>query len=259
MTPRRLVIVDYSELFFTSIFAIERCKKMGGFIPEVEFLVMKKMFAYLKTCPDREMMLMLDGVSSWRKEIDPNYKGQRKEQREKYDIDWPDMFRRYAELSSLLDMYTPLNAYRDDYLESDDLIAVLAKQGHDIVAFSSDKDLNQLCYYGNIQLVSMHTKKKNNKYETKDIKNPIKELQKLIDKGDRADNIPKADSDMQRLINKKLVDLLNLPEHIEKRCEAVLAQQHVKLIRLEEIYARYPWKFIPYEMQRLWPQGSIQQ
>lgn len=250
---RSLVVIDYSELFFTSVFAIERCKKEGGFIPEVEFLVLKKMFAYLKAFPDREMLLTMDGVSSWRKEVYPDYKGQRKEQREKYDIDWKDMFYRYSELASYIDMYTPINTYRDDYLEADDFEAILAKQGHDMVVFSSDKDLNQLCIYTSVKLISMHSKKKGTKYPFKEVPNPILELTKLIESGDRADNIPKATTDAQREINKKIVDLLNLPEEVENRATALLEQPHVKTVNFSEFCNRYRWQFVRIECTRLWP------
>ena len=250
----KYVVIDFSEIFFTCVFSNWRMKHTPGmrFVMGIEWLVLRKLFSYTKAYPDHKIMLMADGTQSWRKEVYPEYKANRKVQRDKYeDIDWADIFTKYSQMLSALDMYTPMNVYRDDLLEADDLEAVLAKDGAEIVLFSSDKDLNQLAIYPNVTLISPKVKKVKNKFVTRVISDPYKELNKLVKSGDKADNVPPAKTEAQALINNKIVNLITLPPEIEARARSVLQQKHVKSINPEMFYELYPLSFIPGELTML--------
>ena len=133
--PKQILAVDFSELFFSSIFGWRRACQMGTTLP-LEFMVLKKLFSYCKAFPGREIYIMCDGTKTWRKEVYPNYKAQRKEQRDKYeDLDWTDLFAKYGRMISTIENFTPMLTFRDDILEADDLEAILAKDGEDLIIF----------------------------------------------------------------------------------------------------------------------------
>lgn len=250
----KLLVIDFSEVFFTSVFAWRRMLTYGHNLP-LEFVALRKIFSYVKQDPTRKIILVADGVHSWRKDVYPDYKGQRKAQRDSFDdLDWPDLFNRYAQMLSMFDLYTPFITFRDDNLEADDFIAVLANDGYDMDVFSTDKDLHQLCIHPAIRLYSLKAKKKKNKFVPKDIKNPVHELEKLIIHGDRADNIPPAkNNEAQKIINKKLVDLLQLPTEVTTRARLLLQQERIKVLDIEKFYEVYSWDFVLKELGRLVP------
>ena len=247
-----LVVVDFSEVFFTAVFGHRRMVEDGSTL-SLEFLLLRKLFSYIRPYPDRQVCFVSDGVDSWRKEVYPAYKGQRKAQRDGYaDLDWPILFEKYAQTLSRFELFTNVYTYRDDKLEADDLIAVLCKDGYEMVVFSSDKDLNQLCIYNNITLISPKSKKIKDKWVPKVITNPMKELEVLVAKGDTCDNIPAGKTEAQRIINNKLVNLVQLPTIIEDRARQVLNQRRVKSPQdIEAFHSFYPFYFVPVELARI--------
>lgn len=256
----KILCIDISEVFFTSVFANRRMRMIPGIkmVMSIEWLVLRKIFSYIRAYPDREVYLMGDGKNSWRKEVDPNYKGQRKEQREKYeDIDWDDLFKRYSQLISTIDTFTPMNVYIDDLLEADDLEAILALDGNDLVIFSSDKDLNQLTIYPGVTLISPKKKKVKNKFVVREVTEPLKELDKLVRCGDKADNIPPAKTEAQKVINNKLVNLISLPQNIIDRGRLVLIQPRYKDISYATFCSFYKWGFVQQELERRWPLHDV--
>lgn len=255
--PKQILAVDFSEVFFSSVFGHQRACQMGMKLP-LEFIVLKKLFSYLKAFPGRDIYIMCDGTKTWRKEVYPEYKAQRKAQREKHeDLDWTDIFLKYGRMISDIENYTPMLTFRDDILEADDLEAILAKDGEDIIIFSSDKDLNQLTIYPNLKLVSPKGKKVKGKFVFKVIEDPIKELDKLVMKGDVADNVPRASSEAQKIINNKIVNLINLPTNIEARCRAVLNQARCKTPDLNGFCELYRWQFVRIELKKIYPNHAL--
>jgi 5'-3' exonuclease len=245
----KLIVLDFSEIFFTSVFGHRRIVQSGTKMT-LEFLVLRKIFSYIRPFPNRRVCLIADGVASWRKDVYPEYKGQRKQQRDSFeDLDWPIIFEKYSLMLSRFELYTNAYTYRDDKLEADDIIAVMVAGGQDIIVFSSDKDLNQLCIHNNLTLYSPKTKKVKNKFVPKVITNPILELEKLVKGGDRCDNIPSAKTEVQRIINNKLVNLLQLPPIIEDRIRLVINQRREKSQQdIEAFHSFYPYAFVPKEL-----------
>lgn len=239
----KILIVDYSELFYISLFTARNVSfqdKTGYNLP-FEFFLLRKLSVLSKKFPGRRIILTGDGRQSWRKQLYPDYKCGRKKFRESYeDIDWTDLYRRYDELLGRIDVMTSIETYRDEYLESDDIIAVLAQSGADVIAVTSDKDMNQLYIYPNFKQVSPRSPT----LKLKEVKNPKAELQKLIDHGDEADNIPPAKTESQKLINKKLVDLTDLPEVIVKRVTSLLNQRTEKSLDYNQFMNIYKYKFL---------------
>lgn len=214
-----MIIIDISELFFISLYTQYYMKKSAHPNIPFEFFFWNKLFSILKKHTEiKEIIGACDGLDSWRKHIFPLYKQNRKEIRSKQDIDWEVKFRNYDRLLEYLDKHTKLIMLRHINLESDDIIASLVKLFHkqrEIIIYSSDHDLHQLLVYPNVKLISMRSLKEKN------IKDPKKELIKLITEGDKTDNIPKPESFLEALKTQIIVDLINLPFIIEKEVSTI--------------------------------------
>jgi len=242
---RRILVVDYSEISYMGLFAWRKARTLT-----FEYFLLRKLFSVIKKFPEREIFLTADGTQNWRKQVLPSYKSGRKSFRESYpDIDWDHFYTNRSVLLSHLAIYTPIQVLQDDCLESDDLIAVMAKLNPDvdIIAVTSDKDMNQLYVYPNFKVASPRSPT----LAIRVVTNPQLELQKLIDKGDRIDDVPMGVTEGQKIINTKLVDLLHLPEFVEKRAHQVLTSQGDKSVNLEAFCSKYQYKFLPEELKRL--------
>jgi hypothetical protein len=84
-------------------------------------------------------------VRGWRKEIYPQYKANRKKQREESDVDWDALWDILRQIKTEIKETFPYKLLEVDSCEGDDLIAVLARklEGKHII-ISSDHDFFQL-------------------------------------------------------------------------------------------------------------------
>jgi 5'-3' exonuclease len=211
----KVVIVDWNILVFRSIFAWETSSNRG--IPPT-YTALSMLVSCLKavSChPDDLIILALDSPKgSWRREVDANYKANRKEQREKHkDIDWSSMFSSFKYLLAKLQSSTPFVQMQIDFLEADDIISTSCRYFNDkeVHIISSDTDYEQLAYYPHVKILSPISKK------YKIVKNPEKILEKKIKK-ERTDNlITEIVTEEDRIRREKIVTLLTLPKHIESQ------------------------------------------
>ena len=93
------------------------------------------------------MILCYDGGKNWRKEVYPQYKANRKNDREESTLDWNQIFAWIHGVKDEIKEYFPYKVIHVDEAEADDCIAVLIQESapfanHLIV--SSDKDFIQL-------------------------------------------------------------------------------------------------------------------
>jgi hypothetical protein len=186
-------------------------------------------------------ILCADGADPWRRDIFPNYKFKRKQNREESSIDWNALFTMIGEIRDEIAKNFPYIVLHIDKVEADDIIAVLVKENHDkekIMIISGDKDFIQLHKYPNVKQYAPIQKKF---IESDDPKNFLHEQ---VIKGDRSDGIPNilsADDvfvtgTKQRPINKKRleewanIDTIPLGSETKKYYE-----RNKKLIDLDEI------------------------
>lgn len=200
-----------------------------------------------------EIVVCADGPHSWRRDVFPQYKQKRRENRKKDSTDWNEVFRILDTVRQELLDYFPYKGLKFDNCEADDIIGVLVEHSQElgnyepIMIVSADKDFIQLHKYDNVDQYSYVTKK-----EVKD-PNPRLYLETQILKGDSIDGIPNVLSDDNCLIegrrqhplrqkrideiltdlsegellyaaswyrnyqrNKKLIDLSETPERLKK-------------------------------------------
>lgn len=134
-----------------------------------------------------QVVICTDSHNYWRKAIFPNYKANRKKDRESSDIDWNLVFQTLNELREEIKVNFPYKVMNVPRAEADDVIAVITKtqyQNDNILIISGDKDFQQLQVYPNVEQYS----------PTKDeflvSENPILFLREHIIRGDTGDGVP---------------------------------------------------------------------
>ena len=134
-----------------------------------------------------ELVICCDGRNTWRRDVFPYYKRNRKESRAESGYDWNLIFETLNKITSELDEFFPYKVVHLDRAEADDIIAVLVKhmdRKAKILILSGDKDFMQLQKYENVSQYSPVQKKF---LRTKD---PKEFLFEHIARGDVGDGIP---------------------------------------------------------------------
>ena len=133
-----------------------------------------------------EMVIACDAPRSWRKQIFPYYKANRKKAREKSDLDWSALFDSLNKVRDELKEYFPYRVIQVEHAEADDVIGALveAYHGHPILIVSGDKDFVQLQSYMNVKQYDPVRKRfiSHN--------NPAMFVKEHIIKGDAGDGVP---------------------------------------------------------------------
>ena len=135
-----------------------------------------------------EMIIACDDRGSWRKQIFPYYKANRKKDREDSELDWTAIFESLNKIREELKTYFPYRVIQIDTAEADDIIGTLCHEfgntSEKILIISGDKDFLQLQGYMNVRQYDPVRKKW---LETNDADRFLKEH---IMKGDRGDGVP---------------------------------------------------------------------
>ncbi len=168
---------------------------------------------------DDKVIIAVDKGHSWRKQVDIAYKSTRKKKRDiEVEIPWKEMFKSFNELLEKIDAYTPFHTIMLDNCEADDIISygVRYYKKYPCIIMSTDSDFEQLFAFQNVSIFSPHPKKKCYK---KPPKNPYKIIEKKIKKEASDDLISPivTEEDYQKRF--LIINLLKLPEEIEKRIE----------------------------------------
>ena len=184
------ILVDYNQIAISNLMI---SLKMGH-INEVEEGMLRHMilnslrFNRQKFHEDYgELIICCDGRETWRRDVFPYYKRNRKTSRAESGHDWGLIFETLNTIRSELDEHFPYKVVHLDRAEADDIIAVLAKhwtEGEKILILSGDKDFMQLQKYENVDQYSPVQKK------FLRTKNPQEFLFEHIARGDIADGIP---------------------------------------------------------------------
>lgn len=127
---------------------------------------------------------------SWRRDVFPQYKANRKKSRDSDDKDWDELFRIINQVTEDIRNNFPYKVIKVQGAEADDIIGTLAENTQEfgkhepVMIVSADKDFLQLQKYNNVKQYS--PMKKN--YITED--KPRSFLFEHILKGDTSDGVP---------------------------------------------------------------------
>ncbi|KKL10521.1 hypothetical protein LCGC14_2554980 [marine sediment metagenome] len=168
---------------------------------------------------DDIIIIAVDKGHSWRKEVDKEYKSTRKAKREaQKEIPWKKMFESFNSLLDIFEAYTPFHIVALNNLEADDIISYGVRyfKDKDNIICSVDGDFEQLFALPNVKIFSPHSKRKCYKQPPK---NPYKIIEKKIKKEVSDDLVSKVETEADYQRRFLIINLLKLPEDIEKRVE----------------------------------------
>ena len=238
----RVIFIDYSVFMYSAIFAAQRSGNSQ--IPPT-YTTMSMILGNLRllnVTPDDKIIIAIDSnKGSWRKEKDKQYKANRKELREKHDIDWNKMFTDYRNLMKNIDISMPFFLVEAEKLEADDIISygVRRYKDHECIIISTDSDYEQLTCFPNVKVWSPRKK------AFKVVKNPYALLARKIEQ-ERTDNLlTPVLNEADYNLRKELVDLMTLPAEIDAKAK----EQYDKLpekkahdyekLRFKSLHKRY--------------------
>ena len=187
-----------------------------------------------------EMVLAYDSKSYWRRDFFPQYKSNRRKNREEDNKDWDSIFEVLNQIKNEIKEFLPYKVVETYGAEADDVIATLCKhyQSEKIMIVSGDKDFIQLQKYDNVSQYSPVTKKLVNGVD------PNVYIKEHVLKGYKSDGVPNVlspdhtftDELRQRpLTSKKMHDILatkidDLNDELKRNY-----QRNFKLINLDNI------------------------
>lgn len=248
--------IDVSHMAYRFLFANERDVEAVGMNLLRHMLLKNGILFYIdKFKADRCFVCFDSKGSNWRYEILPTYKGQRKANRDKHNIDWEGFFSLLDNFQQELRDFFPIYSIKHDNLEADDIIAHLVRTNpnNNKVIVTSDSDYVQLLKYKNTKIFDPM------KSKFRECERPRYELEKKILTGDKSDNIPAIrprcgektaeklieSGEIEKLLmeldadgnpgeikrnydrNKKLIDLDYIPEHLIRELEEHLDDYEV--------------------------------
>lgn len=174
----------------------------------------------------KEVVIACDDRHYWRRDAFPAYKGTRKKDREKSEIDWTALFNTLNTIKEELKENFPYAVVQAAGAEADDVIATLVnwaatnktqqvgvvEEPESVVIVSGDKDFVQLHTHKHVQQYDFVNRKA---ITTSD---PKQFLRELVLRGDRGDGIPNVISP-----SNSLIDGIRQNKMTEKRISSLLS------------------------------------
>ena len=182
-----MILIDYSQIALANIIV----QKLND-ESMIRHMILNSIRMYNKKYRDEygELVICADGMNTWRKEFFPEYKANRRKNRDNSDQDWNEIFRILHLVRDEIREYLPYKVIHLDGVEADDVIGTLTMrtqefgQDEPIMIVSSDKDFIQLQKYNNVKQFSPIQKKMVTD------NNPRMYLFNHIMRGDSGDGIP---------------------------------------------------------------------
>ena len=196
-----MILIDLNQVCIANILQeIKQLKKIEPLL--VKHMILSTLLFYRRKFRDQygDLVICCDSKKSWRKDIFPFYKANRKSTRAKDDIDWNGIFEVINSITQDLKSKFPYAVISVDQAEADDIIGVLAKnyyRNEKVMIVSSDKDFLQLLKYYSVEQYSPTQKK------LLQSNSPYQYLKEHIMKGDRGDGIPNFLSDDDTYVTDK--------------------------------------------------------
>jgi 5'-3' exonuclease len=189
------ILVDFSQIAVSNIMMYTSFNNFEMDENIIRHMILNSLRMYNKKFKQEygEMILCCDGYDYWRKHIFPNYKKNRKKDRDESPIDWKNLFSVLEIVKEEIKMNMPYRVFSIPHVEADDIIFFLTKHyselGEKVLILSGDKDFAQLQKYPNVYQFSPVQKK----FIRED--DPIRFLQEKIILGDPGDGVPNIMSD----------------------------------------------------------------
>ena len=244
-----MILLDYSQIALSNII-VQKLDDENL----IRHMILNSIRMYNKKYRDEfgQMVICADGFNTWRKEFFPEYKANRKKNRDSSSLDWNNIFQTLNQVREEIKENLPYKVIHIEGCEADDVIGTLTLQTQEfglhepVMIISSDKDFIQLQKFKNVKQFSPVQKKMVTD------PNPRSYLFNHVMRGDTGDGIPNvlsaddtfvSDSKQSQLRqskidewmensddlreamtddiyrnyqrNKKLIDLTEIPENIQ--------------------------------------------
>lgn len=275
-----MILIDLSQVMISNILT-----QVGSHTDVIEPGVVRHMILNtLRSLKNKfgvdygELVIACDDKKYWRREVFPQYKANRKADREKSGIDWHVLFDTLNQIKQELKDNFPYRVIQVEGAEADDVIGALCfefgtelNSDEQILILSGDKDFIQLQVFGNVQQYDFVRKK------SVTAGDPDAYRERLVLTGDRGDGIPnvlspdtcfiegqrqkplrenkileilRGDTQPEDVMrnwhrNKTLIDLRHIPTNISKR---IIAEYHKESGKGRERIFNY---FIQHKMKML--------
>jgi hypothetical protein len=187
-----MILIDNTQLLLSTIFT--QVRDISTIDEDmVRHIALNTYRMYRTKFKDKygEIVLCQD-ANSWRRDVFPHYKANRKKDREGSEAKWDRAFEIMSKIRDEVRDHFPYKHMRIGGCEADDVIAVLCKNFHKqepIIIVSSDKDFAQLQRYSGVEQYSPTLKSKII------CNNPLETLEEHIIRGDSGDGVPNVLSD----------------------------------------------------------------
>lgn len=185
-----MIIVDLSQVTYSTLMVQLGFDTKNANVEEsmLRHMIINCLRSYNMAYKDKfgEMVIACDSTS-WRNEVFPYYKANRKKSREESSLDWGQIFGIVNKIKEELKEYLPYRVIDVNRAEADDIMYTLVNNSdilEKVLILSGDKDFIQLHVYGNIAQYDP-TRKKWIKHE-----NPDEYLIEHIIRGDKGDGVP---------------------------------------------------------------------
>ena len=155
----KLICIDWGNIIHKAIFAFRNNSQCPA-----TYTTLRMIIGYLKrigTTLD-DTIIAAEDYGSWRKDIDKEYKAQRKAYREsKEDADWwAEMYKEFNEFAAKLDNCLPWHFLKIYKMEADDIASMAVRyiKAREKILISSDEDWQMLCVIPNVKVFSPYSK-----------------------------------------------------------------------------------------------------
>ena len=209
-----MIIIDYNQVAISNLMV-----EMGGRkdieinLPLIRHMIINSIRSYKQKFGGKygDIVIACDNRHYWRRRVFPNYKANRKKDREASGYDWTAIFEALSAVRDELDKFFPYPVVNVEGAEADDIIATLAEwsQSNDLslgmfdepkplLVVSGDHDFIQLQKYSNIKQYSPIQKK----LVTPE-RSPESYVIEHIIRGDSGDGVPNVLSDDNCLVESR--------------------------------------------------------
>ena len=189
------ILVDYNQVILASLFAsIGNHHNVDIDENLIRHMFLNSIRANRKKFTEDygEIVICADGKNTWRRELYPYYKANRKKSRDESELDWTHLFGIMNTIRDELKEFFPYKVLHMDHLEADDIIGTIIHENGTVLnggaeqflVLSGDKDYIQLHTYANVDQFDPVRKR----WIRND--NPDQYLIEHVLKGDTGDGVP---------------------------------------------------------------------
>lgn len=188
-----MILVDMNQVTISNLMMSIGSKKNDVDENLVRHMVLNSLRMYRSKFSEEygELVLCYDSKKYWRRDFFPNYKANRKKDREKSGLDWPLIFDTLNNIRDEVREFFPYKVIEVEGAEADDCIAAIVEhvattpnEFEKVLILSGDKDFIQLHKHSFVKQYAPVQKKFINGVD------PQIYIKEHILKGDRSDGVP---------------------------------------------------------------------